>query len=401
MRFIFIIVFICMSCFSFAQKKEIDKAKDNIKSRTNLEQSEKTLRSILSDSIHRGDIKVVQTLAEVMKTQYEVANEKFYLKEKVDTSSFFHLTRRMFLCYENLDSLEATPDAKGRIKIKSRKKNANYLSAIRRNLYNGGLFFVGHADYLSAYSMMDTYLDCNYQPLFSDIFKTENADLSSDNAAFWTLFCGFMLNRPDSALKYKDLALADKSQQSKTLRYLSEVYQLKKDTANYVSALLAGFDEGSEPDYFFTRLMDYYNDTNKLDSAMMVINKGLSRDKENGLYLFAKSNVLLNQGYYQECIDLSNKLLERNDSIADVNYNAGVSYLNMALSLEASSKPQKKQDAAVIDCYKKALPYLEKYRSLVPNNPEKWAQSLYNIYYKLNMGRKFEEISKILMNMRN
>ena len=197
------------------------------------------------------------------------------------------------------------------------------------------------------------------------------------------------------------MALADKSQQSKTLRYLSEVYQLKKDTANYVSALLAGFDEGSEPDYFFTRLMDYYNDANKLDSAMMVINKGLSRDKENGLYLFAKSNVLLNQGYYQECIDLSNKLLERNDSIADVNYNAGVSYLNMALSLEASSKPQKKQDAAVIDCYKKALPYLEKYRSLVPNNPEKWAQSLYNIYYKLNMGRKFEEISKILMNMRN
>ncbi|MGN1375939.1 MAG: tetratricopeptide repeat protein [Prevotella sp.] len=389
-----------MTCVSFAQKKEIAQAKDNIKSRSNLEKSEKTLRSILSDSIHNTDIKLFQTLADVMRTQYEVANEKFYLKEKVDTSSFFNVTRRMFLAYESLDSIESLPDDKGRIKIKSRKKNASYLSAIRRNLYNGGLFFIGRGDYMSAYSMMDTYLDCNRQPLFSDIYNSSTIDTTSDNAAFWTLFCGYMLNRPDSALKYKQLALADKAQQAKTLRYLSEVYMLKRDTANYVDMLLTGFEEGSESEYFFTRLMDYYNDSNKLDSAMIVINKGLARDKDNGLYLFAKSNVLLNEGHYQECIELSDMLLARNDSIADVYYNAGVSYINMALSLESVSKSHKKTDTKVIDYYRKALPYLEKYRSLVPDNPEKWAQSLYNVYYKLNMGRQFEEMSKILMNMR-
>lgn len=43
---------------------------------------------------------------------------------------------------------------------------------------------------------------------------------------------------------------------------------------------------------------------------------------------------------------------------------------------------------------------MEKYRECEPDDKERWAPSLYNIYLKLNMGRKFEEISDILRKMR-
>ena len=54
----------------------------------------------------------------------------------------------------------------------------------------------------------------------------------------------------------------------------------------------------------------------------------------------------------------------------------------------------------ILDCYKRALPYMEKYREMAPDDKERWAKSLYNIYLKLNMGRKFEEISGVLRKMR-
>ena len=46
--------------------------------------------------------------------------------------------------------------------------------------------------------------------------------------------------------------------------------------------------------------------------------------------------------------------------------------------------------------YRKALPYMERYRALEPKETEKWAAALYNIYLKLNMGREFEEIDRML-----
>ena len=46
--------------------------------------------------------------------------------------------------------------------------------------------------------------------------------------------------------------------------------------------------------------------------------------------------------------------------------------------------------------YRKALPYMEKYRALAPTEKRKWGPALYRIYLQLNMGKQFEEIDKII-----
>ena len=50
----------------------------------------------------------------------------------------------------------------------------------------------------------------------------------------------------------------------------------------------------------------------------------------------------------------------------------------------------------MIEMYKKSLPYMEKFRSLCPDEKDKWGAALYNIYFNLNMGKKFEEIDRLL-----
>ena len=139
---------------------------------------------------------------------------------------------------------------------------------------------------------------------------------------------------------------------------------------------------------------------NRLDSAMAVVDAALACDGNDGLFLFAKSNLLLNMGRYEECIAISDTLLARNDTVPDIYLNAGVSYINLALAMEADIKTKRKKQKQILGYYKKALPYMEKYRVLAPDKKENWAQSLYNIYLRLNMGRKFEEVSDILRKMR-
>lgn len=381
----------------FAQKKEISQARSNIKSRSNLESAESSMRELLKDSANKRNIKIYLTLADAIKTQYEVANEKFYLKEAVDTAKFFNTVRKMFLAYQSLDSIDMQPDSKGRIKLKYRKKNSEYLSRYRPNLFNGGVYFVRHKNFDSAYGMMDSYIDCKRQPLFSD-YVDNNIDSLYSSAAFWTMYCGVKLSRPDSILKYSDLALSNKKYRRRVLVYMAEAFLMRGDTSNYVNTLQRGFSENKKSRFFFTRLMDYYSNSNMLDYAMSVVETALRSDSNNTLFLFAKSNMLLNMGKYIDCISISDSLIARNDTLPDVYLNAGVSYINLALSLENITKSDSRKK--MLSYYRKALPYMEKYRALVPEDKERWAPYLYNIYLKLNMGRKFEEISSILHKMR-
>ena len=180
------------------------------------------------------------------------------------------------------------------------------------------------------------------------------------------------------------------------MQYLCETYKSLNDTAAYVATLKEGVERYLDYPYFFTYLVDYYNSKEMLDSALAVVEKGLAHDPERELFLFAKNNLLLNLGQYEECIKISDKLIAKNESLAEAYYNAGVSYINMAYVLEKEKKNTRKQREAIVDKYRKAKPYIEKYRELAPDKKDRWAAALYNVYYNLNMGKEFEEIDQLL-----
>lgn len=374
-----------------AQKKEIAQAKTYIKSGKDLDKAEASMRTLLNDSANRLNTKVWLTLAEAVRMQYEQGNEKLYLKEKSDTATLFLTGQRLFAVYEGMDSAEteigqgATP--------KMRKKNADYLNVFRKNLYSGGVYFVSKQQYQKSFLMLDTYLDCVRQPLFTHL-KYNYDNSMSQSAAYLATYSAVMLKNDSLALKYSDIALKYERGREKVLQYLSDIYLRKNDTAQYVATLKTGVQEYPKAEYFFTRIVDYFNDTNNPDSALQFINRSISADPGNTLFLYAKSNLLLNAGSYQECATICDSIIAIDDSLAEAYYNAGVAYLNMAFNSEKNRSAAAKKTAKTY--YEKALPYMEKYRSLAPDEQDKWAYALYNIYLNLNMGKKFEEITKLL-----
>ena len=385
-----LLLVIIVPCLN-AQRKEIGQARTFIKSGKNLDKAEQLMRNLLKDNANRENEKIHVVLCDALRKQYEERNLKMYLKQKQDTASFFLLTRNMFMAYESLDSLDARPNAKGKEQLRYREKNAAFLNTYRRNLYNGGLYFVRKQQYATAYDMLDTYIDCARQPLF-----TSYRYPVSPEAAYWSLFCGYKLQDDEKALRYAEVALEDEDHQESALEYLSEIYKKKKATEAYEKTLRDGFTRYPDSKFFFTYLIDYYNEAQQPDSAMSVVNSALAHDSENELYLFAKSNLLLNTGDYTGCIALCDSLIARNDQYADAYYNAGLAYINMALITKRDMKEGRQSRRLVNDFYKKSMPYMERYRELAPEEKDKWAAALYNIYLQLNMGKQFEEIDKLL-----
>lgn len=377
----------------YAQKKEISQAQTIVKSGKNLAQAEQQMRKLLKDSINQKNIKVWVILTEAVRGQYLAGNERMYLRQQQDTAALFKLALKMFGDYQSLDSVDALPDKKGRVHLKYRNSNSAFLNIYRPNLYNGGVYFLRKQNYKEAFSMIDAFLDCQRQPLFENYHYER--DTLNRTAAFWTVLCGYQTGDHEMALKYKDLALQDTLHLESCFQYLAEIYKQQGDKPNYEWSLVKGFECNPSSSYFFPRLIDYYNTSNQTEKAMTIVNDALQTNDSSELFLFAKSNLLLNQGDYDECIAICDTLIARNDTLADAYYNAGVAYVNKAFLLE-KGKVDVKQRREIRQLYQKALPYMERYRALAPQEKDKWAAALYNIYLKLNMGKQFEEIDQML-----
>lgn len=126
-----------------AQKKELSQARSYIKSGKDFDKAEKLMTDLLKkDSANRTNEKIYLTWFQAVTEQYKAANEKLYLKQKYDTAAFFNLTRRLYSIAETLDTLDARPDEKGRVKIRYREDHAEMLDQLRPNLYFGGTYFL-------------------------------------------------------------------------------------------------------------------------------------------------------------------------------------------------------------------------------------------------------------------
>ena len=210
-------------------------------------------------------------------------------------------------------------------------------------------------------------------------------------AAYWATYCGYRQQQPVLTLRYRNLALRDSARRERTLQYVAESWRQLKDDSMYVATLTQGFEEFPTSSYFFPRLMDSYTQRRQLDEALKTVDYALEADSLNQLYLFAKSNVLMQQDKYAESLKYAEKLIAQNDSMAEAYFNAGTAYLNIALNMDPQR--HKKQ---IRKMYQKAMPYMENYRKLAPTEKQKWAPALYRIYFNLNMGKQFDEIDKLL-----
>ena len=379
---------ITMTCA--AQRRQIGDARTILQSGKNFDKAEEMMTDLLKDSANLENLRIYDVWLQAVEKQYGQLNEQMYKKQEVDTVKLFNLTKRMFTIAERLDSLDMKPDKKGKVNLQYRKENSEKMMTYRPNLFFGGAYYVRKSDFMQAFDLFETYIDCAKQPLFESL-DLMNTDARMGEAAYWASYSGYRMNDPVMTLRYLELARRDTSKLESTLQFAAESWRLLKDDSQYQAILWEGFQLNPRSTYFFPRLMDSYTSRGNYEQGLMVANEALKSDSLNQLFLFAKSTMLLNLGRYAECLACSEKLIGMNCKMADAYYNAGTACLNIALRMD--SRKYKKQ---IKKMYQQAMPYMEKYRQLAPDEKDRWAPALYRIYFNLNMGKQFDEIDKIL-----
>lgn len=391
-----LIIALCLTAMpSVAQKKLIAEAEESIKKGKDLDKAEKKMDDLLGDSANQRNHKIWLTKIAAQRAQYDEGNEKLYLKQKYDTASFFHLTRKLFKSIEQFDSIETLPDKKGRVRVRYRERHGDFLHTIRPNLYHGGAFFLKKKNYGDAFRFFQEYIDCDTLPLFEGRHYT-TSDPQIPRAAYWTMFCGYQLKDSAMTMRYDSLARRDTARLASICQYEAEIFQLHEDTVRFVAALQEGFSHSPQSPYFFPRLLEYFTRTDQLDSALVISDRALAADSTNQLYRFAKSSVLLNLGRYDETINLCRQLIESNDTFADAYYNMGLAYFNQAIEMENERMAPRKKRQCMRKLYQECRPYMERYRQLAPDERQRWMPILYTIYLNLNMGKEFEEIDAMM-----
>ena len=395
MRKITIAFLVLTASMSFAQKKELSQARSYIKSGKDYDKAEKLMTDLIAkDSASRQNKKVYATWYESVLGQYQQINEKIYLQQKYDTATVYTLLNRMYRVAESLDSLDAKPDEKGKVKLEYRKSNADQLDKLRRNLYFGGTYNVRRSKFKEAFGFFETYIDAARQPLFTAYDYAKN-DSSMATAAYWATLAGYRMKDAERTLRYSNMALTDASRAVYIRQYICEAYLWQNNEEAYLKALEDGFEHHPEYAYFFPRLGDYYNKHGQIDKTLRLSSEALAKYPDRSLFLLAKSVALLELDHYDECIEVSSKLISKEPELPEPYFNIATCYLNQALELEKKNEPRLYRQK-LTDLYTKARPHMEQYRKLAPKDQKRWAPALYRVYLNLNMGQQFEEIDRLM-----
>ena len=105
-----------------------------------------------------------------------------------------------------------------------------------------------------------------------------------------------------------------------------------------------------------------------------------------------------------DTIEAYKKTIAADPNYAEAYSNLALSYCQQALEFgekatsDLNDPKYQEEQAKIKQFYENAKPYCEKARQLKPDNKELWLNGLYTIYYKLNMGKEFEEIEKLMNN---
>lgn len=356
-----------------------------------------------ADSVKKNNPLVWYLSGLLQERIYNGKNDDIYLLKKgktdikVDTVQFYSSLYDMFRYMEVCDSLE---NVQGTAKFK--KSSADALRDLRSNLNSGGLFYLRQEDYKNAFSYFSLLVDVCNSSLFRNDKEVQRDPLLYKAAYSATLSAYFSQNY-DGVVKYSDIAMKDSIHARYAMVY--KCLSLKKlgDIEEYLSALNAGMDRYTDDEFFYLELLNYYgNYPEKIAFFYPTAQKQLDIHPDKAFYYYALGMLNMKKENYTEAVKWNSEAVRRDTANIVYLKDLGQCYFLLGQKYEDSAatnieSPAFKQDRQrILDTYRKALTCYERLRSLAPEDKSLWISALYTIYFKLNMGKQFQEIEKIM-----
>ena len=400
-NYLFVIILIFIFAGTTSARKEYKQLRSFIKNGNNFDKGMQIVDKLQKDSSTMSDPELYSLAAQLQIKRNDVENQKIYLKQKADTSALFLSTYNIFKYYILMDEKEGIPDKKGRIHHMSRGKIHPILKRYYPNLYNAGVFFMKKKNYADAYLYFSMYIDAAQSPILSKENYLKR-DKNLPRAAFWAMASSYEQKKYENVFRYDSLAMNDTANIELCYQYKAMSYAALKNYAGMERELMAGLHERPQNLFFFSHLTDYYNSRKDYTKALNLCDSLIKSDPNQLIYRFGKSVELFYLKRYDECKTLSKEIIAKDSSNSDAYYYLASCYYNQATDIEAkidpniNSKSFKEDKKRAESLFNEALPYMEQYRKMRPDDQARWAAPLYRISLSLNKGKLFDEMDKLL-----
>lgn len=401
-KVLFSVALLLTSSLVFAQVKNVKEAKSLAEAANpDFKQAEALIKEAMTNPETKNEPNTWNVAGLIQKRINEKESEKAYLKQPFDTAKAYNSTYDMFGYFLKCDELEQIPNEKGKVKFKYRRGNMETMKIERPNLINGGIYYFNLNDNQGAYKFFSTYVDAAR----SKMFESEdlvNKDTLLSQIAYYATLAAAKNEDYKNVLKYSQLASLDKEVGKYGLEFQAGAYKALKDTTNWIATLKEGTQKFPDYSFFFGHLVDYYSNLGDFKNAMYFADDMITKDPKNPFFLYVKGYLYQNMKDYDNAINFYKKTIEADPNYAEAYSNLGLIYCQQGLDyadkvvVDISDPKFVGEQAKVKKFYEDARPYYEKARELKPEQKDLWLNGLYTIYYKLNLGKEYEEIEKLM-----
>ena len=129
----------------------------------------------------------------------------------------------------------------------------------------------------------------------------------------------------------------------------------------------------------------------------------VAADPEKAYNYYVLGFVAQQNKDYDKAIEQYKIAIEKDNTLSEAYNNIGLCIMFKAQAFSEANDKLNYKSAEYKnglkkekEIYKEALPYVEKWRELEPENVNKWGPLLYQIYYKVEMTKEMKEIEKLL-----
>lgn len=398
-----IVQFVCIASCAFllgTLQSNAQKAYKPIK--TNLKAKKysdaiKQIDQLSKDSDFANDAKLYVLAIEANRGLNDTQNMKLYLKQNYDTLAFFSTTFQIVKNAIKVDSLENEKKENGSANTKLLRTAYDNIHQYMPNIHAAARFFYKKKRYQEALPYLRLCLALPHTPLGQKAHLSTKKD--TINAVLF-LCSAYNIGAYAEMPKYASLALAEKKARPTIIENLALAAKAQNDTTTYKKWLLEGWNSYPNQPFFFTHLVDFYNEYKQYSNTLTTAQKQLLSDTLHTAAHLAQCVAYYEMQRYDSCIVNAERILSADSLNAEAHYYKGAAYIGQVKQIVMPEKITSSQYKQALNkrqkLYSLAEPELEAYRKLAPEAIQLWGTMLYQTYYALNRGQKFAEIESLL-----
>lgn len=397
-----LLTLIMVLSITFAQKSNVSKAERlAMQENPDFKGAREAIQAALKDETTKDDAKTYYIAGFIGQRENEEYVKLMMLQKQVDPIKKGEALMESYKYFLIADSLDNLPDKKGKVKPRYTKKISDAIKDYydkQYNMFSYGANLFDKKDYKGAFDAFNIYLE-------TPDLKIMNNELQKDSTysmiQYYTAAAASNIDNHAASIKiFKDLATKD-YQTKNVYQLLANEYLTQKDTVNYLNTLKEGFEKFRDEPWFLQNIINHYIYSDQIDEAAKYLDDAIKQAPDVAQYYSVKGNIEDRLGHsdaaqaaFQKALELDPTSASAYGGIGRLIFNQGVQVLNDATTIKDNKLYQKEKEKAD-EIFKKSMPYLQKAVELNPKDYD-YKFALKQLYYRLNMQKEYDEISKEL-----